>query len=457
MSLQLRNQSSGVLERVAGFNDTDSILSPTSQNPIMNKTVYNALAQKIEKTVNDLVNYYDKSQVYNKTEVRELIGAINTLTIEVVTTLPTQDISTTTIYFVGPATGTNTYDEYVYVNNAWVKIGDTQIDLSNYITSSALTTVLQDYYTKSALNAKLADEYYTKTQTNTLLDAKENSLTFDEAPTTGSNNPVKSGGIKTALDLKQDKLTFDTVPTLGSTHPVTSDGIYTAMNSLASGGIRFNTDLNTVQVYNPNLHQWFDIHYHVLDSLDYIRLQYITVNANTYVSNYPYYLLNENEWELGFDFAFDSNSSNNGALTIDKETGGLWLGHLSGKFVLRRYNQTNDILINPQTANTRHTYVIKSNTTNRQLYVDDVLKGTSTQTYRGSDQHVMFNDAPNTGSYHATGKFYGYWYKSNGELVSNYIPVKRRSNGTVGIYDEIRNAFITPTGGSFSPGPEVTN
>jgi hypothetical protein len=68
----------------------------------------------------------------------------------------------------------------------------------------------------------------------------------------------------------------------------------------------------------------------------------------------------------------------------------------------------------------------------------------------------MFSDTSTTASgCHALGKFYGSWYKSNGELVSNLIPVKRRSNGVVGIYDEIRNVFITPTGGSFTAGPEV--
>lgn len=33
---------------------------------------------------------------------------------------------------------------------------------------------------------------------------KQDKLTFDDAPTAGSNNPVKSGGIKTALDTKLD-------------------------------------------------------------------------------------------------------------------------------------------------------------------------------------------------------------------------------------------------------------
>ena len=284
MSIQYRNKTSGALELVSGFNDTDAVLSPTSINPIQNKTVYNALAQKIERTVSDLVNYYDKSQVYNKTEVRDLLGALNTLTIEVVPTLPTSQISSTTIYFVGPATGTNNYDEYVYVGGSWVKIGDTDIDLSSYITVTDLNTVLASYITSSALTTALSS-YYTKTETNNLLDTKQNILTFDDMPTTGSVNPVKSTGIKSALDAKQDVLswdseptasstkaissgavktaldtkqnilTFDNVPTLDSPNPVKSDGIYRAMSTSAT-----NTVTKTVSfTANSYAHTGFGI------------------------------------------------------------------------------------------------------------------------------------------------------------------------------------------------------
>ena len=53
---------------------------------------------------------------------------------------------------------------------------------------------------------------YNKAQMDTKLESKQDVLTFDNAPTAGSDNPVKSSGIKTALDAKQDKsdLTHET-------------------------------------------------------------------------------------------------------------------------------------------------------------------------------------------------------------------------------------------------------
>jgi hypothetical protein len=62
------------------------------------------------------------------------IGNVNSFDIAVVKTLPAQDISTHTIYLV-PKTGetNDVYDEYIYINNAWEMVGNTQIDLSNYV------------------------------------------------------------------------------------------------------------------------------------------------------------------------------------------------------------------------------------------------------------------------------------------------------------------------------------
>ena len=65
----------------------------------------------------------------------------------------------------------------------------------------------------------------------TALDAKQNTLTFDSTPTADSSNPVTSGGVKTALDAKQDSLTFDSTPTANSSNPVTSAGIKTAIET----------------------------------------------------------------------------------------------------------------------------------------------------------------------------------------------------------------------------------
>lgn len=72
----------------------------------------------------------------------EQISEIPKFDIEVVETLPTENISNSTVYLVVSPTegvkedGENIYTEYIYVNDTWEKLGEQKLDLSNYLTSS---------------------------------------------------------------------------------------------------------------------------------------------------------------------------------------------------------------------------------------------------------------------------------------------------------------------------------
>ena len=100
---------------------------PTALSEFTNDTLF------VDSTVDNLINYYLKTEVYTQTEVNTLISNIVTFDIQVVATLPTENISTHTIYLV-PHDGEapEVYTEYIYVNSAWETIGTTQVDLSNY-------------------------------------------------------------------------------------------------------------------------------------------------------------------------------------------------------------------------------------------------------------------------------------------------------------------------------------
>lgn len=119
----------------------------------------------ITKAVNDLVNYYLKTETYSKDEVDALFAAVKNSRFELVDTLPTTDIKTNVIYLVPKSTAqtSNVKDEYINLDgttSGWEKIGDTEIDLSGYVTTTALNAAL--------------DDYTTTTDLTTLLDAKVN-------------------------------------------------------------------------------------------------------------------------------------------------------------------------------------------------------------------------------------------------------------------------------------------
>ena len=88
----------------------------------------------ITRAVNDLINYYTKSESYTKQEVNELISLIPKFSIEVVQTLPSENISKTTIYLrPNRGTGLNFYEEYIYVKGQWELLGTPTLDLSGYV------------------------------------------------------------------------------------------------------------------------------------------------------------------------------------------------------------------------------------------------------------------------------------------------------------------------------------
>lgn len=216
--------------------DVDSALSSTSENPVQNKVITSALGNKQDTLTqgtgitisNGVISAQSEiddtstglTKTWSASKIKAALDAVNSLKKEIVNALPTQDIDSNTIYLVPKATaGTDdVYDEYLYINNNWEHLGDTSIDLSNYYTSS---------------------------EVDDLLDAKEDTLTFDTTPTQNSTNPVTSGGVYTALqnvDIDVDDEIDST-----STNPVQNQVIAAALDDkqdtlIAGSGIEIDED-----------------------------------------------------------------------------------------------------------------------------------------------------------------------------------------------------------------------
>lgn len=119
----------------------------------------------ITKAVNDLTNYYLKSQTYTKTEVDNLIGAINQFHYEVYpSTSSVTNPKSNVLYLIGPTgSGADKYEEYVYPNATagWTKIGDTSIDLSPYLTIAAAQATYQPIISDLSTIRSMANEGHT--------------------------------------------------------------------------------------------------------------------------------------------------------------------------------------------------------------------------------------------------------------------------------------------------------
>lgn len=179
----------------------DAALSDTSTNSVQNKVVKGALDAKQSKELSTALQIGD----IRVTEVEQALSALNEKAVTVDSAL----------------SGTSENP----VQNKVVKQAFDELDIPEN------TSDLNNDAGFINVNVDNLTNYYKKSQIDTALGNKQDTLTFDSTPTSGSSNPVTSGGVESALAQKQNALTFDSTPTTGSTNPVTSGGVKSALDS----------------------------------------------------------------------------------------------------------------------------------------------------------------------------------------------------------------------------------
>lgn len=189
-------------------NAYDPFISGVQDNESFNITVKASNITDISDSTYDAFVYaitYNKNAFVTQSEVitaiNNAIGDVAGFDTQVVQTLPQTGI-TGTIYFTPNNHGTNDiYDEYIYVNNAWEKIGSTSVDLTGYVQSNDLASVA---ITGSYNNLSDTPDIPTKTSdltndsnfvTSSDLPSKTSDLTNDSGFITSSSLPTKTSDL----------------------------------------------------------------------------------------------------------------------------------------------------------------------------------------------------------------------------------------------------------------------
>ena len=142
-----------VFKASAAYGITSSNISTWNgkQDKITFNKTYNASTNKaatmqdIPTNNNQLTNgagYQTSAQV--QTAINSALAGITGIDFQVVTSLPTTGVKGTIYLVANGGENNNSYDEYVYVNSKWEKIGTTQVDLSNYLQSTDLVEFTND-------------------------------------------------------------------------------------------------------------------------------------------------------------------------------------------------------------------------------------------------------------------------------------------------------------------------
>lgn len=89
----------------------------------------------VTSSVNNLTNYYNKANSYSKTEINNMLDGLSTFEIRIVEELPETGESSC-FYLIKNEDNENSnyYDEYLWIGENFELIGNTKVDLSDYLT-----------------------------------------------------------------------------------------------------------------------------------------------------------------------------------------------------------------------------------------------------------------------------------------------------------------------------------
>lgn len=141
-----------------------TISVPTKTSDLTNDSGF------IDNTVNNLTNYYNKNQTYNKDEIDVKLASIYRYkgTVATYSDLPSTGLTIGDVYNV-EEDGSN----YAWNGTIWDKLGG-DVDLSNYYNKTQTDTLLAGKVDNSTLN-----DYYTKTKADELLNTKVDKTTYN--------------------------------------------------------------------------------------------------------------------------------------------------------------------------------------------------------------------------------------------------------------------------------------
>ena len=110
-------------------------------NGIQDYAKVNSIPRRVSE-LEDFSDYVRKVELTN--EVKTIIGNKGALEFSVVSTLP-ESGEKATIYLLSNDKGENdAYDEYIYVNGKFEKIGTTSVDLSGYLKANEISPVTNE-------------------------------------------------------------------------------------------------------------------------------------------------------------------------------------------------------------------------------------------------------------------------------------------------------------------------
>lgn len=216
-------------------------------------------------TINNVANATDATNAENATKAtQDASGNVITTTyatkaelsvipkfaISVVTELPTTNISTTTLYLLNTGSETdNIFTEYIYVNNAWEKLGTQKLDLSGYVqkTQTVNGKALNGNISLTASDVGAAASSHNHTSANVTALTGYTIASAAAAITATDSLNIALGKLQKSIDGKQAAGSYLTSLSAGtgisvSGNTITNSGVRSVTTGGTNGTIKVNTN-----------------------------------------------------------------------------------------------------------------------------------------------------------------------------------------------------------------------
>lgn len=213
----------------------NTVLFSGNYDDLENKPIIPDVSNFITNTVDNLINYYKKTETYTQEEINQLISQIPKFSIQPVDELPTENISNATVYLLKTSeteTG-NLYTEYIYVNNNWEELGTQRLDLTGYAKEDWVNNAISNFLTETQVETLINNALINYTKTTDLANVATSGSYNDL-----SNKPIipsiEGLATETYVNEQINNINIPTVETEvleNSTNPVTGGAVKTYVDT----------------------------------------------------------------------------------------------------------------------------------------------------------------------------------------------------------------------------------
>ena len=151
---ELKETVDGIVSAGGEANVIDSISVNGTEQEVTDKNVDITVPTKTSDLENDS-DYQTGDEV--GTAVAEAVAGAGHASFEVAESVPDAESAESNVLYLVYNSETGYYDIYALVGESVVRLDDTTVDLTDYVTSDSLTGTLESYVTSTALTEALAD------------------------------------------------------------------------------------------------------------------------------------------------------------------------------------------------------------------------------------------------------------------------------------------------------------